>query len=377
MTLVPSTRSDSALDQWNDEQVEILKRDLGIKNDPHLAYFGQVCTHKNLDPFLDEIVAIYYGDEMVIQETIEGLRTIAERSGLYGGYRGPWYCGPDGQWHEGVWLNDKNPAGAKHLVIRKDWTDPAPGYARWASCVQLDRNGNPRGLWKTRPDEMLAKTAEARALKRAFSKEFARAGVNVRTLTDNQIVAAEGRRIGLTDDDRHALALDVSDGRTESTTELSDEERLTARQQIARRRPPMKTTAAGPGGTETYWYDPETGERVAPPEPGVAEEVNQPSAGEPLAPGPEPASPPVSSDQPPAPGESHPMPMPKPGEREDIAALKQRIITGMTPVGWEKLIPWLEACKINPTLDGISRPRIGAVHAELDLRGVAKTQPET
>lgn len=263
--LVPATRASSEITtaaQWDAEQLAILKADLGIKTDAHLAYFSQVCGHKNLDPFLDEIVPIYYGDDMVIQETVEGLRTIAERSGLYGGYRGPWYCGPDRQWHEGIWLDPGPPAGAKYLVIRKDWAEPAPGYARWASCVQLDRYGKPRGLWKTRPDEMLAKTAEARALKRAFSKEFARAGVNVRTLTDNQIIAAEGRRIGLSDEDRHALVAEITDGRTESSTELTDEERLAARAEIARRA--RKVTAAGPGGTETYWVDPETGERFLP-----------------------------------------------------------------------------------------------------------------
>lgn len=284
MSLVSSTQTDTAVAHWSGEQIEILKQDLGIKTDAHLAYFAQVCTHKNLDPFLNEIVPIYYGEEMVIQETVEGLRTIAERSGLYGGYRGPWYCGPDLEWHEGVWLDEEHPpTAAKYEVIRKDWEAPAPGYARWASCVQLNRYGKPRDLWKNRPDEMLAKTAEVRALRRAFSKEFARAGVNGRTLTDSQVVAVEGRRIGISDDERHAIVAEITGGRTESSTELTDDERLAARTEVVRRAAPVKATAAGPGGTETYWYDPATGERVDPPGRDAGDEgkeVNDSAAGD-------------------------------------------------------------------------------------------------
>jgi hypothetical protein len=221
---------------WSPEQTEILKRDLGIKTDEHLAYFAQVCTHKQLDPFLGEIVPVYYGNTMVIQETVEGLRTIAERSGLYGGFDGPYWCGPDLDWKP-VWLSDGPPAAARYFVRRKDWPEMVPGVARWASSAQMDRNGNLMPLWKDRPDEMLGKTAETRALKRAFPKEFARAGINIRDLTDAQRVVIEARRVGLDDDERHALVADVTDGRTDSTRDLTDDETLAVRNELARRRP--------------------------------------------------------------------------------------------------------------------------------------------
>jgi phage recombination protein Bet len=222
--------------------VEILKRDLGIKNDGDLAYFAQVATHKGLDPFLGEIVPVYYGGEMVIQDTVEGLRTIAERSGLYDGFDGPYWCGPDLDWKP-VWLADEPPAAARYSVRRKDWSEPVVGVARWKSSVQLDRYGKPAQLWKTRPDEMLGKTAEVRALKRAFPKEFARAGVSVRDLSDAQVVTIEARRAGLDDDGRHQLVSDVTDGRTESTTELTEDEVLEVRAEVARLAGPPTDTA--------------------------------------------------------------------------------------------------------------------------------------
>ena len=234
---------------WSGEQLQILKRDLGIKNDQHLAYFAQVATHKNLDPFLGEIVPVYYGSDMVIQETVEGLRTIAERSGLYDGFDGPYWCGPDMVWRT-VWLDDAPPAAARYFVRRKDWAEPASGVARWKSSVQLDRNGKPMPLWRDRPDEMLGKTAEVRALKRAFPKEFARAGVPVRDLSDAQVVTVEARRAGLDDDGRHQLVAEVTGGRTESTRDLTDDETLEVRAEIARRGGPdavARTIARGAG----------------------------------------------------------------------------------------------------------------------------------
>ena len=234
--LVPaSTATVEPAGPWSGQQLEIMKRDLGIKTDAHLEYFAQVASHKGLDPFLGEIVPVYYGGEMVIQETVEGLRTIADRSGLYDGFIGPQWCGPDLVWKE-VWLDSTPPAAARYFVKRKDWSEPASGVARWQSSVQLDRDGKPqRGPWRDRPDEMLGKTAEVRALKRAFPKEFARAGVSVKELSDAQVVAIEARRAGLDDDERHALVAEVTGGRTESTRDLTDAEIIDVRAEIARR----------------------------------------------------------------------------------------------------------------------------------------------
>lgn len=245
--------------QWSPEQVELIRQQIcpGASDD-ELKFFAKVCEHKQLDPFLGEIVGIMRWDGkaknpdgslgrevMKIQETVEGLRTIAERSGQYGGFRGPQWTA-DGQTWVDVWLDEtKPPAAARYWVIRKDWVEPAPGVARWASNVQVykDRNGavHMTPLWRDRPDEMLAKCAEVRALKRAFTKEFARADISVRDLSDASIVTMEARQAGLDDDDRRALVAEITEGRTESTTELTDDETLKVRQEVAKRVPAQHT----------------------------------------------------------------------------------------------------------------------------------------
>lgn len=247
--LVPTSAS------WSPEQLEVIRRSVAPGcTDEELAFFAQVCKHKGLDPFAGEIVAIQRWDSkagrhvLVIQETVAGLRALAERSGLYNGQDPPAWCGPDARWVE-VWLDTKTPpAAAKVAVYRKGWDRPTVGIARYASYVQLDKNGNPAGLWKTGPDFMLWKCAEAAALKRAFKHALADAGINARELSGPSRISMEAREAGLDDDARHALVARVTDGRTDSTRDLNDEEALEVRAEIARIR------------AEVVDADPETGE---------------------------------------------------------------------------------------------------------------------
>lgn len=114
-------------------------------------------------------------------------------------------------------------------------------------------------------------------------------------------------------------------------------------------------------------------------EDGDGEEVHDAVVVEDLARGSEPAPPAMTDTGAATPGEEPdrpgpPLPTLREGERADIAALKTRIRDGITPKGWSGLVPWLEACGIPVTLDGVTRARIAAVNAELDLRGIAKTQ---
>lgn len=230
----PSLIVGGAVVAWSAEQKDLLRQAVARDcSDAELAFFAQVCAHKGLDPFMDEICAVKRGGKMVIQEKVEGLRTIAERSGLYGGFDGP-YWSADGENWKKVWLPDEPPAAALYYVRRKDWPEMVPGVARWASSVQFDHKGQIVPIWKDRPDEMLGKTAEARALRRAFPKEFARADVGSRDLTDAQLVTLEARQAGLDDQARHQLVAHVTDGRTESTRQLTPDETLVVRQEVAR-----------------------------------------------------------------------------------------------------------------------------------------------
>jgi hypothetical protein len=101
---------------------------------------------------------------MTIQAGIDGLRSIAERTGQLDGSETYW-CGPDGQWQD-VWLDSKPPAAAKTIIHRKGCAHPFTATARFA-----DFNAG-QGLWSKMPSVMIAKCSEAQALRRAFPADL-------------------------------------------------------------------------------------------------------------------------------------------------------------------------------------------------------------
>jgi|GEM_PF-3594796 len=161
-----NTAIQAAPQEWTPKEVEIIRQTIAPGISPsELALFGEVCRKTGLDPFSRQIYAIKRGGRMTIQTSIDGLRLTAERTGKYGGQLGPQWCGPDGAWRD-VWLADEPPAAARVGVIRLDWAEPLWAVARFRSYAQET------GMWPRMPDLMIAKVAEALALRRAFPADM-------------------------------------------------------------------------------------------------------------------------------------------------------------------------------------------------------------
>ncbi len=174
MTSTAMTVPDQALVpalEFNDDQLALIKRTIavGASND-ELALFLHQCRRTGLDPLTRQIYAIRRGNKMTIQTAIDGFRLIAQRSGEYRGQVGPFWCAEDGEWKD-VWLSAKPPTASKIGVWREGFTEPVWGVARFESYAQ-SYNGKLSGLWEKMPDTLIAKCAEALALRKAFPQEL-------------------------------------------------------------------------------------------------------------------------------------------------------------------------------------------------------------
>lgn len=154
----------SAITQWTQEQTALISSTIAPGCTPdELKLFAYACQRTGLDPFSKQIYAIKRGGKMSIQVGIDGLRSVAERTGQLDGSETYW-CGEEGDWKD-VWLGKTPPAAAKTIVYRKGSSHPFVGVARYADYAG-------QGLWSKMPSAMLAKCSEALALRKAFPADM-------------------------------------------------------------------------------------------------------------------------------------------------------------------------------------------------------------
>lgn len=139
--------------------------------DGEFAVLMEIAKARRLNPLLRQIHFVKrwsaQGFVWAVQVSIDGLRAIAERTGLYAGQDEPEFI--------------ENPDGSLKLckvrVWRKDWPRPAVGIAHWDEYVQTTKDKQtgkvrPNEMWARMRHVMLAKCAEALALRKAFPEDM-------------------------------------------------------------------------------------------------------------------------------------------------------------------------------------------------------------
>lgn len=162
---------------FSDSQISLIKSMIAPRaTDNELQLFLYQAKKTGLDPLTRQIYCIHrktkdqntqqWIDKMTIQTAIDGFRVIAERSGDYAGQDEPIYTED---------ITGKTIISCKVTVyrFRGDVRYPAAvGVAYWDEYVQKDREGKPMGLWPKMPHVMIAKVAEAVALRKAYPQDL-------------------------------------------------------------------------------------------------------------------------------------------------------------------------------------------------------------
>lgn len=167
MTSATMVKSEGALPLSRPEDIETLRATIARgASDSEMGLFVQVCQRLRLDPFARQIYLVKRpGQPASIQVSIDGFRVVAERSGEYEGQTAPQWCGDDGEWRD-VWLSKSPPVAARCGVYRRGFREPLVRVAK------LDAYKQPGPFWTKMPEHMLAKVAEALALRGAFPHDL-------------------------------------------------------------------------------------------------------------------------------------------------------------------------------------------------------------
>lgn len=163
---IKTTAQVGELSGLSKDKIELLKKTV-CKNatDDELQLFIHVCKRTGLDPFMKQIYAVKRGGKdgttMTIQTSIDGLRLIADRSGNYAPGREPSF----------TYDEDKRLVSATSYLKKRT----SDGTWHEVSATAFYTEYKPKfnnNFWDGMPHIMLAKCAEALALRKAFPAEM-------------------------------------------------------------------------------------------------------------------------------------------------------------------------------------------------------------
>lgn len=134
-------------------------------NEDELKLFLYQCRRLQLDPLCKQIYAIKRNGQLTFQLSIDGMRAQALRSGLYMGREPVQWCNRDGVWTD-VWLDRTCPPFAAKVGVKVS-DGKGSHYVVWAVATTASYSAA-TPLWSKMPDVMIAKCAEANAIRAAF-----------------------------------------------------------------------------------------------------------------------------------------------------------------------------------------------------------------
>lgn len=145
---------------FTEEQRRMIRTMYAAKaSDSEFEVLMEIAKTRRLNPLLGQVHFVPRGGKWAVQVSIDGLRGIAQRTGLYAGQDAP-------EWVERE-TGKGPPTRCTVKVYRKDWDRPAVGVAYWEEYAV--QGG---AFWTKMPHVMLAKVAESLALRKAFPEEM-------------------------------------------------------------------------------------------------------------------------------------------------------------------------------------------------------------
>lgn len=166
MTLTNHKSNETALYTMDKEKIELLKNTIckDSTND-ELQLFLHICKRTGLDPFTKQIYFIRLAGKITVQTGIDGFRLIAERTKKYAPGKETLFSYDE----KGKLFSAT--AFVKKMTDSGEWHEVAV-TAYYDEFVQKFKDGNPMGMWATKPRVMLSKCAESQALRKAFPAEL-------------------------------------------------------------------------------------------------------------------------------------------------------------------------------------------------------------